>query len=109
YTDRGRIRFSHADGWLQIEDSGRGIPSGSVPHVFERFYRGTDAGTADRGFGIGLSIVRKICDRYRWPVELDSEAGKGTRISLRLPTTDRTTPPSRKIDAFPTGASRGEA
>ena len=109
YTDRGRIRFSHADGWLQIEDSGRGIPSDSVPHVFERFYRGTDAGAADRGFGIGLSIVRKICDRYRWPVKLDSEAGRGTRISLRLPPTDRTTPPSRKIDALPTGNSRGEA
>jgi signal transduction histidine kinase len=88
YTDRGSIRFNCEDGWLQIEDSGRGMPQDSLPLVFERFYQVGPTPAADRTFGIGLSIVKKICDRYQWSIKLDSEPGKGTRVSLRLPRVD---------------------
>ena len=85
YTDRGSIRFAYESGWLQIEDSGRGIPQQALPHVFERFYQARPAHATGRTFGIGLAIVKKICDRYQWSIKLDSEPGKGTRVSLRLP------------------------
>ncbi|MBC8751308.1 signal transduction histidine kinase [Paraburkholderia sp. WC7.3g] len=88
YTDRGSVRFSYMDGWLQIEDTGRGISGESLPHVFERLYQARPARVASRGFGIGLSIVKKICDRYQWSIKLDSEPGKGTRVSLHLPLLD---------------------
>jgi signal transduction histidine kinase len=88
YTDRGSVRFNCEDGWLQIEDTGRGIPQDALPQVFERFYQVEPTPAADRTFGIGLSIVKKICDRYRWSIKLDSEPGKGTRVSLRLPRVD---------------------
>ena len=82
YTDRGEIAFSFADGWLHIEDTGHGIPADALPHVFDRGYQ---ARTAAPGFGIGLSIVKKICDRHGWAIRIDSEPNKGTRVSLRLP------------------------
>ncbi|GAB2923525.1 HAMP domain-containing sensor histidine kinase [Paraburkholderia jirisanensis] len=85
YTNRGNIRFSYAGGSLIIEDSGPGIPTDALPHVFERFYRADSAIASSRGFGIGLSIVKKICDWYGWPVQLDSGPDTGTRVSLGLP------------------------
>jgi signal transduction histidine kinase len=88
YTDRGHIRFSYADDALHIEDTGPGIPTDALPHVFERFYRADSVAATSRGFGIGLSIVKKICDWYGWPVELDCGPQKGTRVSLRLPLAD---------------------
>jgi signal transduction histidine kinase len=88
YTDQGTIRFSYAGGSLCIEDSGPGIPTDALPHVFERFYRADSVVASARGFGIGLSIVKKICDWYGWSVELNSGPDKGTRVSLRLPVAD---------------------
>ncbi|SAK94831.1 sensor histidine kinase [Caballeronia arationis] len=84
YTDSGYVSCTYADGWLRIEDTGRGIPPDALPRVFERFYQADAAPAGAQGFGIGLSIVRKICDRYGWSIQLDSEPGKGTRVSLRL-------------------------
>jgi len=89
YTDSGHVSFAYADGWLRIEDTGRGIPPESLPRVFERFYRAGPARAGAQGFGIGLAIVKKICDSYGWSIQLDSELGKGTRVSLRLPPANR--------------------
>lgn len=89
YTDSGQVSFTYADGWLRIEDTGRGIPPDALPHVFERFYQAGAAQPGAQGFGIGLSIVRKICDRYGWSIQLDSEPGKGTCVSLRLAPANR--------------------
>lgn len=88
YTDSGHVRFTYADGWLQIEDTGCGIPPDAVPRVYERFYQANPPLPGRHGFGIGLSIVRKICDRYHWSIRLDSEPAKGTRVSLHLPPLD---------------------
>ncbi|RDK03434.1 sensor histidine kinase [Paraburkholderia lacunae] len=88
YTDSGQIRFTYVGGWLHIEDSGCGIPPDALPLVFERFYQAKPPRPGKHGFGIGLSIVRKICDRYHWSIRLDSEPGKGTRVSLYLPPLD---------------------
>jgi signal transduction histidine kinase len=84
-TDRGSVRFTHRDGWLHIEDTGRGIPQDALPQVFERFFQVMPTHAPDRTFGIGLSIVKKICDRYQWSIKVGSEPGRGTRVSLRLP------------------------
>jgi signal transduction histidine kinase len=85
HTERGHLRFIHRNGRLRIEDSGSGISPEAVAHVFTRFYRAASNPAADPGFGIGLAIVKKICDRYRWGIELDSTPGRGTCVSLELP------------------------
>jgi len=89
YTNSGHVSFAYANDWLRIEDTGRGIPPDALPHVFERFYQAGATHAAAPGFGIGLSIVRKICDRYGWSIKLDSVQGNGTCVSLRLPPANR--------------------
>ncbi len=85
HSKHGRIRFSYVDGWLRIADTGRGIPPHDLAHVFERFYQARPAQESGHTFGIGLAIVKKISDRYRWSIEIDSTPGKGTCVSLSLP------------------------
>jgi signal transduction histidine kinase len=82
HTEGGEIRLSYAAGTLTVADTGSGIPVEALPHVFERFYR-APGGRGD-GFGIGLAIVKRICDRYGWRIAVDSAAGAGTRIMLGL-------------------------
>ncbi len=74
---------------LTITDTGRGIPSEDLPHVFERFFR-RSAKTADRtatgsGSGLGLSIVKWIVDAHDGQIEARSQLGEGTTFAVRLP------------------------
>jgi signal transduction histidine kinase len=85
YTASGHVRVRWTSGELQIDDTGTGIDAHALPHVFDRFYRARDAAQQARGHGIGLTIVRKICARYSWTIAIDSEPGRGTRVSLQLP------------------------
>jgi signal transduction histidine kinase len=82
HTQDGVIHFRWRDGILLVADTGTGIAPEVLPHVFERFYRAP--GGREGGFGIGLAIVRKICDRYGWGIEVDSGVGTGTRVMLVL-------------------------
>ena len=70
------------DGTLLIRDEGIGIAPEKLPFVFERFSRGTEyAG----GFGLGLSIVKSICDEAGITVRVSSEPGHGTSVMLAFP------------------------
>jgi signal transduction histidine kinase len=82
HTRDGELRFTYADGTLQVEDTGSGIDPQALPHVFERFYRAPGGGPD--GVGIGLAIVKEICDRYGWRIAVESAEGTGTRILLGL-------------------------
>jgi two-component system heavy metal sensor histidine kinase CusS len=87
----GRIDLtaSYSQDALQIcvTDSGCGIPAESIPKLFDRFYR-LDQARSQRpgGFGLGLSIVRGIMMLHGGSVKVKSELGKGTQVSLMLPT-----------------------
>jgi signal transduction histidine kinase/PAS domain-containing protein len=67
---------------LEIEDTGRGIPSRSLPYIFDRFYHSTDDG---RSLGIGLTIVRRLVEKLGGTVTVFSREGKGSRFLLRFP------------------------
>jgi signal transduction histidine kinase len=71
---------------IRVRDSGIGIPSNEMPHVFDRFYRGAQA-TEERasGSGLGLSIVRSIVEMHNGRVTLTSNPGDGTEVTVRLP------------------------
>ncbi|AOZ01658.1 two-component sensor histidine kinase [Cupriavidus sp. USMAHM13] len=84
HTAQGHIRFSYEDGRLALEDTGAGISPQALPHVFERLYQAGPEEARASGCGIGLAIVKRICDQYGWAIELDSELGRGTRASLRF-------------------------
>ena len=71
---------------LWVSDSGQGILSSHMPHIFERFYRVDKGRSRDvGGTGLGLSIVKHIARAHGGDVEAESTFGKGTTIRLRLP------------------------
>ena len=76
-------------GWVRITDTGPGIPSDHLTHLFDRFYRVDQARTADEtspnGSGLGLAIVEAIAHLHGGKVEVKSEAGKGSTFEISLP------------------------
>ncbi len=91
YTPRGgtvRINTlrSGREGVLVIRDTGIGIPSEAIAHVFERFYRVDEARSRDSGgVGLGLAIVKAICNAHGAAIELTSTVGVGSQFSIRFP------------------------
>jgi PAS domain S-box-containing protein len=73
---------------LEIVDHGIGIPAEDLPHVFERFRRGSNADGRFPGTGIGLSTARQIVEHHGGALTLESEEGSGTTVRLRLPCGD---------------------
>jgi signal transduction histidine kinase len=72
---------------FSVEDTGLGISAEDLPHIYERFYRGT-AGrqTGTPGTGLGLAIVKQIVDHHNGRIEVQSgEHGYGTRFTVWLP------------------------
>jgi signal transduction histidine kinase len=77
-SDR-KIEFS-------LEDRGEGIDASALPHVFERFYRGDPSrDRATGGAGLGLAICKAIVDRAGGSIDIASQPGKGTTVTVRLP------------------------
>jgi two-component system OmpR family sensor kinase len=68
-------------------DSGPGIPSEDLPHIFERFYRAEKSRTRGKstGFGLGLSITKWIVEHHNGHIEVDSKEGQGTTFAIWLP------------------------
>lgn len=67
---------------LEVTDNGTGIAPQDIPHVFEPFYT-TKSGSS--GLGLGLSIVHGIIQNHKGKIDIESELGKGTTISITYP------------------------
>lgn len=71
---------------IEIRDQGCGIPAEHIPRIFERFYRVDKARSrAHGGTGLGLAIVKHIAQVHDGSVNVDSEVGKGSGFTIRLP------------------------
>jgi signal transduction histidine kinase len=66
---------------IAVVDTGSGISSESMPHIFDRFYRSADSG----GSGLGLAIARGLVEAHGGVISARSEQGSGTSISFTLP------------------------
>jgi signal transduction histidine kinase len=95
---------------IDVTDSGVGIDAAELPHIFDRFYRGSRANEArGSGSGLGLAIVRSIVDIHGGSVEVESGPGAGSRFTVRLPHDPRTvagTPAAQRADVA--SAAEGE-
>ncbi len=83
---RSVIRLTLEEGCVTVEDEGIGIPEENRERIFRRFERGTFSGG---GFGVGLSVVKRICDEYGIGLSLHSVEGEGTRFRLCFPASVR--------------------
>jgi PAS domain S-box-containing protein len=90
YTDRGSIGLSaeRCDQGVRIavRDTGVGIPPEQLPLIFDEFYQVGGAANARReGYGLGLSIVRRVVDLLGISIDVESTPGAGTVFTLTLP------------------------
>ena len=70
--------------YIEVSDDGPGIPERELPHVFEKFKRGTTS-TGTRGNGLGLAIVKALTEMHGGVVQAHSTEGIGTTIRVELP------------------------
>jgi signal transduction histidine kinase len=99
YRSGGRVTVSaHVDGpdagdvrdvLIRVADTGPGIAAHDLPRIWERLYRG-DQSRAERGLGLGLSLVRAIVRAHGGTVDVASQPGRGSTFTVRLP---RSAPP----------------
>lgn len=82
YTERGEVRIDIEEDRLTVIDSGPGIPQSSIDRIFDPFHRGSNDNST--GYGIGLTIVKRLCDRFHWDIEVSSEGSRGTSFKLRF-------------------------
>jgi PAS domain S-box-containing protein len=73
---------------LIVADHGLGIPAADLPHVFERFYRGSNVAGLALGTGVGLFGVRQIVEQHGGRVSIESIEGQGTTFTVTLPLTE---------------------
>ena len=67
---------------LEISDNGLGIAPEDIPHIFEPFFSTKEKAS---GIGLGLAIVHGIVQNHNGKIEVDSELGRGTTLSITLP------------------------
>lgn len=82
------ISLKRSDGRavLQVRDTGVGISREDLPKIFEKFYQIDPANTGQvRGFGLGLYYAREFIRRHGGTISIESEAGKGTCVSISIP------------------------
>ncbi len=83
YTEQGQVHVLIDRNGVTVQDSGCGMSEADLERMFEPFYRGHDR--SNEGYGLGMSIVRRLCDRFGWKIHADSELGAGTEIRIEFP------------------------
>ncbi len=79
HTQGGEISVTLSGSKLVLRDTGEGIPREHLPHIYDRSYS-----TKASGIGMGLNLVKRICDRFGWTLVIDSEPGQGTEVMIEF-------------------------
>lgn len=82
FTERGRIEVRIDSNRVVIQDSGIGMSEEALRRAYDPFYRADPQNPS--GKGMGLSIVRRLGERFDWPVSIESEPGRGTTAVIRF-------------------------
>ena len=93
------MRYTNSDGWVKVslrqdrsdvlisvQDTGIGIAKEDIPQTFARFWRSdVSRERVSGGLGVGLAITKEIVDRHNGTILVESEIGRGTTFTLRIP------------------------
>lgn len=83
YTLQGSITIRIQSDGFSVADSGIGMDKAQLNQLFKPFFRGHE--NTARGYGIGMTIVKRLCNRYDWSLRLSSKMGEGTEVSVHFP------------------------
>jgi len=83
FTEYGEVSVHIDEHSVTVRDTGCGMSETELERVFEPFYRAHDR--SNEGYGLGLAIVSRLCRRFGWPLEVDSEVGAGTSFRVNFP------------------------
>ena len=90
------IQFEENQIILQVTDHGPGIPASDQPHIFDKFYRGTNIDSDVEGSGLGLAIVKNIVENHQGRIWVESTVGKGSSFFIVLPVVTEAIPITKK-------------
>jgi signal transduction histidine kinase len=83
YTNEGSVTVTIKEHSVVIEDTGIGMTDEQTKKIFQPYYRAEQSGkTTRKGYGVGLTIVKRLSNRFNWIVEVDSKVDVGTRIEV---------------------------
>ena len=82
FTERGQVEVRIERDRVVVSDSGIGMSPDTLQRAFDPFYRAAPDNPS--GKGMGLSIVRRLGERFGWPIGLDSAPGRGTTATIRF-------------------------
>lgn len=83
-TQSGVVTLRLETARLTIRDTGFGMSAEVLERIFERHFKGAES----TGAGVGMSLVKRICDRYGWRVSIESRPGEGTAVEIAFMPTD---------------------
>lgn len=83
YTEQGSVTLTVGKDFVRVDDTGVGMSPADLERVGQPFFRGAQTGKG--GHGVGLTIVKRLADRFNWRVSLESRLGVGTRATIRFP------------------------
>lgn len=85
FTSKGNaVKVGVTQCEITVSDTGRGMSPEVAEHIFDRFYK-AETSRSKKGFGLGLSLVKRICDLHDWNIFLDTEVEKGTMFTIEFP------------------------
>ena len=82
YSEGGDVVVHIGDRVVCVIDDGPGIPDSVREKLFQPFQRGAEG---ESGYGLGLSIVKRMCDRFGWPIDCETLEGEGTEFCVSFP------------------------
>ena len=83
YTNEGVVCVVIKENSVLVSDTGIGMNDEQIKKIFQPYYRANQAGKTERkGYGVGLTIVKRLASRFDWLVHVESEVDKGTQIEV---------------------------
>lgn len=85
YTNEGKVTITIKEHSVVIEDTGIGMDEEQISKIFQPYYRAECSSNPKRkGYGVGLTIVKRLSTRFNWVVDISSEVNVGTRVEIKF-------------------------